>query len=62
MFILYNDFKQSRPLRFQVFPLVWEVPLDDVYFDGVKLARSSLSSSNISLSALIDTVRYLFFI
>lgn len=30
--------------------------MDDVYFDGVKLARSTLSSSDISLSALVDTV------
>lgn len=30
--------------------------MDDVYFDGVKLARSTLSSPDISLSALVDTV------
>lgn len=40
----------------QVYPLVWEIPLDDVYFDGVKLPRSTLSPSSISLSALVDTV------
>ncbi|EIM84055.1 acid protease [Stereum hirsutum FP-91666 SS1] len=39
----------------EVYPLTWEVFLDDVYFDGQKLPRSNLSSSNISLSALIDT-------
>lgn len=40
----------------EVYPLAWEIPLDDVYFDGQKLQRSTLSSSDISLSALIDTV------
>ncbi len=50
---------ENSSTALQVYPLVWEVPLDDVYFDGVRLARSSLSPSNISLSALIDTVRYL---
>ncbi|KAI0831827.1 acid protease [Trametes gibbosa] len=39
----------------EVYPLAWEIPLDDVYLDGVKLPRSSLSSPSISLSALIDT-------
>ena len=39
-----------------MYPLAWEVALDDVYLDGVKLPRSTLSSSSISLSALIDTV------
>ncbi|KAL4063845.1 aspartic peptidase domain-containing protein [Scleroderma citrinum] len=37
------------------YPIAWEIPVDDVYFDGVKLPRSQLSASNISLSALIDT-------
>ncbi|RPD56506.1 acid protease [Lentinus tigrinus ALCF2SS1-6] len=39
----------------EVYPLVWEIPIDDVYFDGVKLPRSPLSPSTISLSALVDT-------
>ncbi|KAH9837973.1 acid protease [Rhodofomes roseus] len=39
----------------EVYPLVWEIAVDDVYFDGVKLPRSILSSPAISLSALIDT-------
>ena len=39
----------------QVYPLVWEIALDDVYFDNAKLPRSTLSSSDITLSALIDT-------
>ncbi|KAI0697932.1 aspartic peptidase domain-containing protein [Cerioporus squamosus] len=39
----------------EVYPLVWEIPVDDVYFDGVKLPRSALSPSAISLSALVDT-------
>jgi hypothetical protein len=42
----------------EVYPLTWEIPLDDVYFDGNKLPRSTLSPSNISLSALVDTVSY----
>ena len=41
----------------EVYPISWEIPLDDVYFDGQKLPRSNLSS-NISLSALIDTVSH----
>lgn len=36
--------------------MAWEIPLDDVWFDGVKLSRSKMSSPNISLSALVDTV------
>ncbi|KAI0066911.1 acid protease [Artomyces pyxidatus] len=39
----------------EVYPLTWEIPIDDVFFDGQKLPRSNLSASNISLSALIDT-------
>ncbi|KAF8839048.1 acid protease [Paxillus ammoniavirescens] len=39
----------------EVYPIAWEIPVDDVYFDGIKLPRSTLSSPNISLSALIDT-------
>ncbi|THG96042.1 hypothetical protein EW026_g5721 [Hermanssonia centrifuga] len=39
----------------EIYPLVWEIPIDDVYFDDVKLPRSSLSPPSISLSALIDT-------
>ena len=31
--------------------------MDDVYFDGRKLPRSALAPSNITLSALLDTVR-----
>ncbi|KAG2151653.1 aspartic peptidase domain-containing protein [Suillus bovinus] len=37
------------------YPIAWEIPVDDVFLDGVKLPRSQLTSSNISLSALIDT-------
>ncbi|KAG5652142.1 hypothetical protein H0H81_006125 [Sphagnurus paluster] len=37
------------------YPIPWEVYIDDVYLDGVKLPRSTLSSSSIALSALIDT-------
>ncbi|KAG6836291.1 hypothetical protein H0H93_009431 [Arthromyces matolae] len=39
----------------EVYPITWEVFVDDVYLDGVKLARSTLSSSDIALSALLDT-------
>lgn len=38
--------------------MTWEVFMDDVYFDGVKLPRSALPSPNIQLSALIDTVGF----
>lgn len=41
----------------KVYPIAWEVLLDGVYFDGQKLPASNLSSSDIKLSALIDTVR-----
>lgn len=34
--------------------------LDGVYLDGEKLPPSSLSSSTIELSALIDTVSFFF--
>lgn len=40
----------------EVYPIAWEVAVDDVYFDGKKLPRSGLSDSGISLSALVDTV------
>jgi len=39
-----------------MYPMTWDVPIDDVLLDGQKLPRSTLSSPNISLSALIDTV------
>ncbi|KAF7315683.1 Peptidase A1 domain-containing protein [Mycena indigotica] len=39
----------------EVYPLAWELFIDDVYLDGVVLPRSNLSSSSIRLSALIDT-------
>ncbi|KAA1478680.1 acid protease [Dentipellis sp. KUC8613] len=39
----------------EVYPMAWEVPVDDVFFDGHKLPRSNLSAPNITLSALIDT-------
>lgn len=37
------------------YPIAWEVFIDDVYLDGEKLARSTLTSSSIRLSALLDT-------
>ena len=36
--------------------MAWEIAVDDVYFDGTKLARSTLSPPSITLSALLDTV------
>ncbi|KAI0777454.1 acid protease [Trametes elegans] len=43
------------PVRISAYPLLWEIPVDDVYFDGVRLPHSTLSSPSISLSALVDT-------
>jgi len=37
------------------YPIAWELFIDDVYLDGVRLPRSNLSSPNIKLSALVDT-------
>ncbi|KAG1865478.1 aspartic peptidase domain-containing protein [Suillus subalutaceus] len=48
-----DSFELIRPPK--AYPIAWEIPVDDVFLDGVKLPRSQLSSSNISLSALIDT-------
>lgn len=42
-----------------MYPLTWEVFLDDVYLDGQRLPPSQLSTPEIQLSALIDTVRIL---
>ncbi|KAF7306019.1 Peptidase A1 domain-containing protein [Mycena chlorophos] len=39
----------------EVYPLAWEIFVDDVYLDGVALPRSNLSSPTIQLSALVDT-------
>ncbi|KAI0029598.1 aspartic peptidase domain-containing protein [Vararia minispora EC-137] len=39
----------------ELYPLAWEIPVDDVYLDGQKLPRSNLSSSTLALTALIDT-------
>ena len=36
--------------------MTWEIYIDDVYLDGEKLPRSKLSSSELRLSALVDTV------
>lgn len=40
----------------QVYPLTWEIMIDNVYLDGEKLPQSTLVSSSIGPSALIDTV------
>lgn len=37
------------------YPIAWEVFVDDVFLDGEKLPRSTLSPPSIALSALIDT-------
>ncbi|KAG6333102.1 hypothetical protein ID866_5985 [Astraeus odoratus] len=39
----------------EIYPIAWEIAVEEVYFDEIKLPRSQLSTSNISLSALIDT-------
>ncbi|KAI9457021.1 aspartic peptidase domain-containing protein [Russula earlei] len=39
----------------EVYPITWEVAIDDVYFDGRKLSRSALAASNPTLTALLDT-------
>jgi len=38
----------------EVYPISWEIPLDNVYLDGTVLPQSDLSTG-VSLSALIDT-------
>jgi len=40
---------------YEVYPIAWEVMIDDVYFNGERLPRSNISSPFIQLSALIDT-------
>ncbi|KAJ6564491.1 aspartic peptidase domain-containing protein [Mycena capillaripes] len=39
----------------ETYPIAWEVFIDDVFLDGVRLPRSNLSSSTIALSGLVDT-------
>ena len=36
--------------------MTWEISIDDVYLDGERLPRSKLSSPELRLSALVDTV------
>ncbi|KAG1851251.1 aspartic peptidase domain-containing protein, partial [Suillus tomentosus] len=45
----------TQDASLEAYPIAWEIPVDDVFLDGVRLPRSQLCSSNISLSALIDT-------
>jgi hypothetical protein len=40
----------------EIYPIAWEIPIDDVYLDGQILPRSTLASATVSNSALIDTV------
>lgn len=51
-----NQLTVAPPDPNELYPLAWEIPLDDVYLDGQKLPRSTLSPSDISLTALVDTV------
>jgi hypothetical protein len=51
---------ENIPRKIQVYPYTWEVFLDDVFLDGVRLPRSQLSTPDIQLSALIDTVRFIY--
>ncbi|KAJ7256203.1 aspartic peptidase domain-containing protein [Mycena haematopus] len=39
----------------ETYPIAWEIFIDDVFLDGVRLPRSNLSSSTIVLSGLVDT-------
>lgn len=48
--------KNHSTYAWQRYPIAWEVMIDDVYLDGVKLPRSNLSDPAIALSALVDTV------
>ncbi|KAG1779953.1 aspartic peptidase domain-containing protein [Suillus placidus] len=54
-YTLQQDGLAQDTSSLEAYPIAWEVPVDDVFLDGVKLPRSQLSSGNISLSALIDT-------
>ncbi|PFH49467.1 hypothetical protein AMATHDRAFT_63168 [Amanita thiersii Skay4041] len=45
----------SPPGSNEVYPIAWEVFVDDVFLDGERLPRSQISSSDIKLSALVDT-------
>ena len=58
-------FNPASPIltgSFQIYPIAWEVMIDDVYFNGERLPRSNLSSSSIALSALMDTVCFFFLV
>ena len=55
----HDDSTDSQTL--QVYPLTWEVMIDNVYLDGEKLPLSTLTPPSIGLSALIDTVSDIFF-
>ncbi|KZT39855.1 acid protease [Sistotremastrum suecicum HHB10207 ss-3] len=39
----------------EVYPIAWEVPIDNVFLDGVQLPTSNLSDPSITLTALVDT-------
>ncbi len=45
--------------RTQKYPIDWEIFIDAVYMDGQKLNSSSLASSDIAVSGLVDTVSVL---
>ncbi|KAF5391271.1 hypothetical protein D9757_001965 [Collybiopsis confluens] len=42
-------------LEDEVYPITWEIPIDDVFFDGTKLPRSALVDPQIGVTGLIDT-------
>ena len=56
------DSKIVNLTTFEVYPIAWEIPIEDVFLDRRKLPRSSLSSPNITLSALLDTASVLPFV
>ncbi|KAF9531489.1 aspartic peptidase domain-containing protein [Crepidotus variabilis] len=37
------------------YPVTWEINIDDVYLDGVKLPRSTIAPASLGYSALVDT-------
>ncbi|KAJ4488036.1 aspartic peptidase domain-containing protein [Lentinula aciculospora] len=39
----------------EVYPITWEIPIDDVFFDGRKLPRSGMVDPEIGVTGLIDT-------
>lgn len=40
----------------QTYPLAWEVPIDGIYIDGIRLPTSALLPNGTGLYAVVDTV------